>query len=87
MTLWPAKPANEPEPGSPSGPASPPNGQPPSLIEALIRLTEAMHKQNELLGQIAAANAQLVAMLAAPPEDEDESECFMNGKPLREVRS
>ena len=77
--------ANEPELASASGPSLPHTELLPSLVEALQGLAHelsqqaaAMDRQNELLAQIVAQNADLISALVDEEDDESERDLMGN---------
>jgi hypothetical protein len=75
---WPAD-ALDGAPSSSTGPASPQPGQP--LSSVVLALIAALDRQNELLGQIVAQNADLIGMMAQEDRaDPDEHEFDLAGR-------
>jgi hypothetical protein len=78
------KPAEPLVNGCSSGPGSPQSAPQSSLPEALAELARAIDRQNDLIGQIVAQNADLLAMLSEREPGEEESSQFdLAGRPLR----
>jgi hypothetical protein len=81
---------NEPERASADGPSLPPTELRSSLVEALRELGQAlvlqasaMDRQNELLAQIVAQNADLISALIDEEDEDDEGERDLMGNPVR----
>ena len=80
--------ASAPEHVSADGPTSPPIEPPSSLVDALFQLAQvmliqanAMDRNNHLLAQIVAQNADLIDALVNDDEDDD-SERDLMGNPV-----
>lgn len=76
----PAKDASGEEHGSRNGQALLESEPQRSLIDGLLALAKAIDEQNQLLGQIVAQNADLIASMVE--DQEDERRYDLSGKPL-----
>jgi hypothetical protein len=77
------KPADDTANECSSGPASPQSAPPVSLPESLRELAQAMERQNELLVQIVAQQADLIAALTHEEDEDDENLFDLAGRKIK----